>query len=109
MIMRYLTMGIGLLAFGALTYLYVSNASLRAENASLSAENASLTRSIAVLVLSRAQARDAAEVAKAEADRQRLKANELDALRARLIEGDEDVELPPEFAAWLNDLLGRMP
>jgi len=81
---------------------------MQRQNAALIAENASLSRSIAVLEDSRAQARLAADVARAEAQRERKKAAEYDALRKALIDGDEDAELPPFFRDWLSDLLGGL-
>lgn len=98
---KYLTIGL----LGALCAALVALMVMQRQNAALSAENASLSRSIAVLEDSRAQARLAADVARAEAQRERDRAVEYDAFREALIEGNEDAELPEWFQGWLRELL----
>lgn len=70
------------------------------------AEAASLRRSVAVLEDARDQAREAAAVANAAAERERGRAQEYDDLREALIRGDEDAELPDWFRDYLDNLLG---
>jgi uncharacterized protein HemX len=102
---KYLTIGLLValcLALGAVIV-------MQRQNASLSAENASLTRSLATLEQSRDQARLAADVARAAAAREKSKADEYDALRNALINGEQDEELPAWFADYVAAVLGRVP
>lgn len=69
---------------------------------------ASQERSITALKQQAEQAREAAEVAKATAERERARAEEYDRLRESLIGGNEDAELPDWFVAWLEQLLGGL-
>lgn len=69
---------------------------------------ASLARSVAVLSDARDQARLAAEVARAAADRERMRAAEYDALREALITGGDDAEVPDWFCDYLDGLLGGL-
>ena len=89
---------------GALVWLWFVTQS----NAALTLENARLSRSVAVLEDSRAQLATARDVARAEAARQRAIADEYNDLRASLLNGDNDVPLPPEFADYINRLIGGL-
>ena len=77
-------------------------------NGDLRVENASLARSVAALEDQRAQARLAADVARAAADRERARAAEYDALRETLLKGDDDAPLPDWFRAYLDRVLGGL-
>ena len=104
MIMRYVTIGLLgalCLALGAFWWVHRANGDLRVENASLA-------RSVATLEDQRAQARLAADVARAAADRARARAAEYDALRETLLKGDDDAPLPDWFRAYLDRVLGGL-
>lgn len=79
---------------------------LRSQRDSLEAHTASQARSIVALEAQAAQARLAAEVAKAAAERERLRAAEYDRLRMALVDGGEDVDLPDWFRDWVHALVG---
>ncbi|MFY0633694.1 MAG: hypothetical protein JXQ91_07775 [Vannielia sp.] len=96
MLMRYLSGALLVATLAAAGWAYVE----RAGRLSAQAEAASLRRSVAVLEDARAQARSAAEVARAEAERQAARAAEYDALKEALLRGGDDVALPDWFDAW---------
>lgn len=77
---------------------------LRADNASLQATADAQAREIMTLNVQVSQAREAAEVARATADREASDARKYNALREALIKGDEDVDLPDFFVELLADL-----
>ncbi len=68
-------------------------------------ENASLTRSLAVLEDSRDQARLAAEVAKAAAQREREAAARYEQVKDAFRKGDFDAPLPDDFRLLLGRIL----
>lgn len=68
-------------------------------------DNASLTRSNEALETARTQARLAASVARAEADRQRAKATEYEHVKDAFRKGDFDAPLPDDFRALLDRIL----
>lgn len=71
----------------------------------LRADNASLTRSVEILNISRQQARTAAEVARAEAQRQSVKAKEYEQVKDAFRKGDFDAPLPDDFSRLLDRVL----
>lgn len=75
----------------------------------LEADKARLERSLVVEREAREQARLAANVAQASADRERARAAEYDALRESLLKGNDDAPLPDWFRAYLDRLLGGVP
>lgn len=89
--------------------LWLQNASLTASNDALKLDNASLERSVTALTDAAAQSRAAAEVAKANADRERAVSLEYEAFRDNLRNGGNDSELPCWFVDYLNLVLGRVP
>ncbi|MBY5988225.1 hypothetical protein [Roseovarius atlanticus] len=72
--------------------------------AGLEADKARLERSVQSLEAARAQARTAARVAQAEAERQRALAIEYEQVKDAFREGDFDAPLPDDF----RDLLDRI-
>lgn len=100
---RYLPHMIALtaiLGFGSWVY------HIQRDRAALRAENASLRRQVAIMQEQAEQARLAASVARAEAERQAARAAEYDRLREALIGGQDDVDLPDWFRDYLDRLLG---
>ena len=80
--------------------------SLQADNDALTASLAASEREKAVLTQKAAQATHAAEIARNEAQRYQARANEYDALRESLTNGDNDAPIPDWFCQYLNRLLG---
>lgn len=69
---------------------------------------ARLERSLAVVEAARKQARLAASVAQAAANRAQTRAAEYDRMRENLLKGNTDEELPDWFREYLDDLLGGL-
>jgi predicted negative regulator of RcsB-dependent stress response len=67
--------------------------------------SASLQRSVSALEAERDAAKLAREVARAEAERFRVKSQEYDALRETLLKGENDAPLPDWFRSYLASLL----
>lgn len=104
MITRAVMGVLGLAICAALVWLFF----VTRENASLSLQNASLERSLASLTQQATQAREAAAVARAAAKREAEIADEYEALRSALINGESDEPLPQWFVDYLDRLLGRV-
>lgn len=68
-------------------------------------DKARLTRSVTALEQSRAQARAAADVARAEAARQAAAAAEYEQVKDAFRKGDFDAPLPDDFRALLGRIL----
>ncbi|WP_370211550.1 hypothetical protein [Roseovarius sp.] len=68
-------------------------------------DKARLTRSVTALEQSRAQARAAADVARAEAARQAAAAAEYEQVKVAFRKGDFDAPLPDDFRALLGRIL----
>lgn len=73
--------------------------------AGLQADKARLERSVQSLEAARAQARTAARVVQAEADRQRALAIEYEQVKDAFREGDFDAPLPDDFRVLLDRIL----
>ena len=74
----------------------------------LATENGDLMASVVALEQSVSQAKTAAAVARAAAERERTKADEYDAFREALINGESDENLPDWFRDYINGILGRL-
>lgn len=70
-------------------------------------DKASLTRSVVALEQSRDQAREAAAVARAEAERQEARAKEYEQIKDAFREGNFNAPLPDDFRRLLDRLLRR--
>lgn len=90
-------------------WLYWANGNLKEANEAQAVEIASLNRSVETLTQAAAQSRLAAEVAKAQAAREREAAAAYEALRDNFRNGGNDADLPCWFSDRINELLGRMP
>lgn len=77
---------------------------LAADNARLEADNARLASSLAAMEMQAAQAREAANVARATIERERTLNAEYAAIRAALENGDTDAPIPD----WFRDHLSRL-
>ena len=98
MITRYVTIAALLACLGLGAALWWQSSRV----AGLQADKARLERSVQTLEVARAQARTAARVAQAEAERQRALAAEYEQVRDAFREGDFDAPLPDDFRKLLD-------
>lgn len=102
MLLRYLpTLIVALALAGGVWWVM----DLRATNAKLTTENAALSRSVDALRDQAAAARLAADVARAEAERQRTLAAEYEQVKDAFRKGDFDAPLPDDFRVLLDRIL----